>query len=100
MLTALARHWWLIALRGVAAIAFGVLAFVWPEITLVVLVALFAAYALVDGASMLVMTLRGQRSWEIGLFGVARHPRRALHVPLSDDDRTAPADLHRRLGRS
>ena len=71
MLAVLARHWWLIAIRGVAAILFGVIAFVWPEITVVVLVALFAAYALIDGASMLLMSLRGQRSWEIGLFGVA-----------------------------
>ena len=54
----LARYWWLILLRGIAAIIFGVLAFVWPGITLVTLVLLFGAYTLVDGVLAL-----GQRSW-------------------------------------
>ena len=49
MLERMAQDWWMIALRGVAAIAFGVLALVWPGITLLTLVFLFAAYALVDG---------------------------------------------------
>jgi uncharacterized membrane protein HdeD (DUF308 family) len=45
----LTRHWWVIAFRGLAAIAFGILAFVWPGMTLGVLVILYGAYALVDG---------------------------------------------------
>ena len=45
----LAENWWLLLLRGLAAIAFGVIAFFWPGITLVALTYLFGAYAIVDG---------------------------------------------------
>jgi len=49
LLRALAENWWLLLLRGVAAIAFGVIAFFWPGITLLALTYLFGAYALADG---------------------------------------------------
>ena len=55
----LARHWWVIGLRGLAAILFGVLAFIWPGMTLAVLVLLFGAYALVDGVLTLLAAVRG-----------------------------------------
>ena len=54
MLETLSRNWWAVALRGVAAILFGVLALVWPGITVFALVIVFGAYALVDGAFTLV----------------------------------------------
>jgi len=68
----LARHWWVIALRGVAAVLFGVLAFVWPGITLAVLVLLFGAYALVDGVLGIVVAVRGGTDHRLamGLEGV------------------------------
>ena len=37
MLHALARNWWLILLRGICGILFGVLTFIWPGITLLTL---------------------------------------------------------------
>ena len=49
-ITAAARHhWWLFLLRGLFAIAFGVLVLMWPGATVVALMAFVAAYALVDG---------------------------------------------------
>ena len=55
----LARHWWVIGLRGLAAIVFGILAFAWPGMTLIVLVFLFGAYVLIDGVLALVAAFRG-----------------------------------------
>src|SRR5262249_56182394 len=49
VLHALAKGWWLVLLRGIAAILFGILAIVWPGITLLTLVILYGAYALADG---------------------------------------------------
>jgi uncharacterized membrane protein HdeD (DUF308 family) len=73
--TDLARSWWLLALRGVAGILFGIGAFVWPGATLAALVLLFGAYALVDGVFALIagISMRRQmnRWWLIALEGVA-----------------------------
>jgi uncharacterized membrane protein HdeD (DUF308 family) len=58
--TVLTRNWWAIALRGVAAIIFGLLTFVMPGITLAALILLFGAYAIVDGVFNVVAVARGQ----------------------------------------
>ena len=70
----LAENWWLILLRGIAAILFGILAFLWPGITLITLVILFGAYALVDGIFSIVAAIRGgtmSPRWWLALVGVA-----------------------------
>lgn len=45
----LARNWWVLLLRGLAAIAFGMLIFFQPGISLAALILLFGAYSLADG---------------------------------------------------
>jgi uncharacterized membrane protein HdeD (DUF308 family) len=73
----LARSWWLVAVRGLAAIVFGLIALLMPGITLLALVLLFAAYAIVDGASKVVSAFRrhpdGSRDmWSLlaGILGI------------------------------
>src|SRR5512135_2913380 len=78
MVIVLARNWWALALRGLFAVLFGIMAFAWPGITLGALVLLFGAYALVDGvfasAAALVGRPRGMPWWAMlveGLAGIA-----------------------------
>ena len=58
MATILIGNWWALALRGVVAILFALIAFFWPAITATALVLLFGAYALLDGIFALVAALR------------------------------------------
>lgn len=54
---------WVVILRGLTAVAFGVLAFTWPSLTLRRLVWLFALYALVHGVLSMLAAIgsRGQK---------------------------------------
>ena len=75
LLQELTRRWWLLLLRGIAAIAFGVLAFMWPGITLLTLVILYGAFMLVDGVIALAAAV-GRRhdatvpTWWLVLTGI------------------------------
>ena len=78
MLEALKRGWWLLVLRGIFAVLFGVLAFVWPGITLQALVLLFGAYALINGIFTLILAIRAPKGIPgvgtlvlLGLLGIA-----------------------------
>ena len=46
-----------LAVRGVLAIAFGIIALVWPGVTLLALALLFAAYTLANGIGMIAGSL-------------------------------------------
>jgi uncharacterized membrane protein HdeD (DUF308 family) len=76
MLTALAQNWWMVALRGVAAILFGFVAILWPGLTVGVFVAFFGAFAIVDGAFAVGASIAGpsnDRWWHLigGVAGIA-----------------------------
>lgn len=75
MLQTLARNWWAIVLRGVFAILFGVGTFLWPGITLAVLVLMYGAYLFIDGIFAVLWALarrnEGSFSWEVFLVGLA-----------------------------
>jgi uncharacterized membrane protein HdeD (DUF308 family) len=60
----LLQSWWMLAIRGVIAIAFGVLAVTWPGLTVLWLVALFAAFALLGGAVWVYGALKNRRNDE------------------------------------
>jgi uncharacterized membrane protein HdeD (DUF308 family) len=65
-LTLLARNWWLVTLRGVLALIFGLLTILYPVISLAVLVLLFGAYAPINGIFAIAAALanrRGEPHW-------------------------------------
>src|SRR6059058_1475424 len=77
LIETLKRHWWVPVLRGIAAIVFGVIAFVYPGLTVAVLVLLFGAWVLVDGVFRVVGAIGHRASdpeWGfhlvIGILGI------------------------------
>lgn len=86
----LLRSWWVPALRGVIAIAFGVLALIWPGLTLLALVSLFAAYALLSGAISVFGAIRNRKSDDewwllllLGLVGIGAGVVALIHPGLT-----------------
>jgi uncharacterized membrane protein HdeD (DUF308 family) len=74
MLLVYTSSWWSLVLRGILAIAFGILAFAWPQITLTALVFLWGAYALVDGAFAIAAGVKSygenKRWWLLLIEGI------------------------------
>lgn len=71
MIAELARKWWVLLLNGICAIIFGIIAFTWPHITLLVLAIVYGIYSLVDGITMIsAVFARNKRgeSWGHLLF--------------------------------
>ena len=69
----MSEHWWVVLLRGVLAILFGILAYSWPGLTAIVLVTIWGFYALIDGIFGVIAGIRGK--WTslvvLGLLGIA-----------------------------
>lgn len=66
---------WVYAGRGIVAIAFGALALAWPTLSLVLLVTIYGAYALVEGITAIVLGVARRREdirwWAIVAGGIA-----------------------------
>jgi uncharacterized membrane protein HdeD (DUF308 family) len=82
MLETVARHWWILLLRGILALLLGVLALIVPGVTALALALLFGAYALIDGIFAIVAAIRmsktaGRWGWLLAegiagaIFGIA-----------------------------
>ena len=59
---AIRRNWWMLALRGVFAIIFGLIALFAPGIALLAFVYVFAVYALIDGIMAVYIAIRERGS--------------------------------------
>jgi uncharacterized membrane protein HdeD (DUF308 family) len=77
LIETLKRHWWVPVLRGVAAVLFGIMAFVYPGLTVAVLVLLFGAWILVDGVFRVIGAIghrASDKEWGfdliIGIIGI------------------------------
>ena len=76
LLRELAENWWLLLLRGIAAIAFGVLAFGWPGLTLLALTLMWGIYAIADGVLALWAAIASKGGeiaprWWLAIVGIA-----------------------------
>jgi len=72
----LAENWWLLLLRGIAAIAFGVLTFIWPDLSLLTLTYMWGIYAIADGVLALLAAIAGRDGeiaprWWLAVVGIA-----------------------------
>ena len=74
MLTTACKRWWVLMVRGLAAIALGICAIVWPGVTLVSLVFLFGTFSIIDGIAAIVLGLRGEEDgtvwWTMVILGL------------------------------
>ena len=77
MIEALKRNWWVLVIRGVCGIIFGIIAFAYPGLALATLVLLFGAWVLIDGVFRIVGATAGRASdpdWGfhliVGILGV------------------------------
>src|SRR5262245_52627568 len=77
MIEMLKRHWWVPVIRGIAAVVFGIIARVYPGLTIATLVLFFGAWVLIDGIFRIVGAIGHRASdpdwgWQlvIGILGI------------------------------
>lgn len=70
----LARNWWVFLVRGLVAIAFGLVALFYPEATLLTFILFYGIFTLIDGVFALVSAVRGKEGmgprWWLAIIGV------------------------------
>src|SRR5689334_16995233 len=68
------RNWWMLALRGVLAIILGLIFLLAPGIALLAFIAVFAAYAIIDGIVAVAVAIQERRAvtrwWWILVEGI------------------------------
>ena len=86
---------WALILRGIAALMLGMIAFLMPGITFLMLIAIFAGYMLVDGILAIASGWRagreGQRWWPFLIEGMANLLVGVLALLLTAGLRSRPA---------
>jgi uncharacterized membrane protein HdeD (DUF308 family) len=74
MLSTVCKRWWVLMARGLAAIALGICAIVWPGISLLSLVFVFGTFTIIDGIAAIVLGFRGEADgtvwWTMVTLGV------------------------------
>jgi uncharacterized membrane protein HdeD (DUF308 family) len=77
MLNVITRNWWILLIRGLCAVLFGLVAAAWPGITLFALILMFAVYVLADAVMSIAAGFAGTpdgRVWWpmilVGLLGL------------------------------
>jgi uncharacterized membrane protein HdeD (DUF308 family) len=74
ILPPLARNWWVFLVRGLVAIAFGLVGFFYPAATLVAFILVYGVFALLDGIFAVVAAVRGKEGmgprWWLALVGL------------------------------
>jgi len=60
------RYWWLLA-QGICALAFGLVAIIWPKLTFVIFLYVFGTYLIIEGSILVISSLYARytpRPWE------------------------------------
>ncbi len=72
IIDAYARTWWVLLIRGIIAIVFGIAAFTLPGITVLSLVLLFGIYVMLNGITAIVISPNARSRWLIlaGVLGI------------------------------
>ncbi|MCO6508740.1 MAG: HdeD family acid-resistance protein [Snodgrassella sp.] len=70
----LSENWWMVLIRGGAALIFGLLTWFYPFISILIMVMFFGIYALIDGVLGVVIAINGRRThqdwWLMLIWGM------------------------------
>jgi uncharacterized membrane protein HdeD (DUF308 family) len=74
MLLTVCKRWWVLLLRGIAAVALGICAIVWPALTITTLILCFGIFSIIDGIGAIVLGFRGEADgtvwWTMVILGL------------------------------